>query len=86
MATATATAGGGSDEDGGAGPDAKGGGAEVTGADGSNKECSADAGSLLMEVVVDRGGVGMEPMELIGVDEGCSKDAIATVAISRRCS
>ena len=28
----------------------------------------------------------MEPMEPIGVDEGCGKDAIAAAAINRRCS
>ena len=36
-ATATATAGGGSNDDNGAGPDAKGGGAEVIGVDGDNE-------------------------------------------------
>ena len=28
----------------------------------------------------------MKPMEPIGVDEGCGKDAIAAAAINRRCS
>ena len=36
-ATATATAGGGSNDDNGAAPDAKGGGAEVIGVDGDNE-------------------------------------------------
>ena len=28
----------------------------------------------------------MEPMELIGINEGCGKDAIAAAAINSRCS
>ena len=36
--------------------------------------------------IVDGGGIGMEPMEPIGVDEGCGKDAIVTAAINPRCS
>ncbi len=54
--------------------------------DSDNEDCSADAGSLSTAVVVDGGGNGMEPMELIGVDEGCSKDVIAAIAINHRCS
>ena len=37
-------------------------------------------------VIVDGGGIGMEPMEPIGVDEGCGKDAIVTAAINPQCS
>ena len=54
--------------------------------DGKDKDCGANARSLLTVVLVNRGGNGMEPMEPIGVDEGCSKDAIALAAINRRCS
>ncbi len=86
MATATATVGGGSDDNNGAALDAKGGGAEVIGVDRNNKDCSADARFLLTAVIVDRGGNGMEPIEPIGVDEGCGKDAITAAAIYRRCS
>ena len=54
--------------------------------DGKDKDCGADARSLLAAVVVDVGGNGMELMEPIGVNEGCSKDAIATAAINSWCS
>ena len=37
-------------------------------------------------VVVDGGGNGMEPMEPIGVNESCGKDAIATATINHWCS
>ena len=80
MVMATATAGGGSNNNNGTAPDAKGGGAEVIVGDGNNKDCGADAGSSSMVVVVDRGSNGIEPMELIGIDEGCGKDAIAAAA------
>ena len=64
----------------------KGRGAEVIGVDGNNKDCGVNARSLSMAVIVNGGGNGMEPMEPIGVNEGCSKDAIATSAIHHRCS
>ena len=86
MATATATAGGSSDDNNGAALDVKGRGAEVIGMDGDNKDCGADARSSSTAVVVNGGGNGMEPREPIGVDEGCSKDVITTAAINRRCS
>ena len=62
------------------------GGAEVIGMDGNDKDCSADARSWLTVVVVNGGSNGMEPMEPIGVDEGCGKHTIAAAAINRRCS
>ena len=34
---------------------------------------------MLMVVVANRGGIGMEPMEPIGVNEGCGKDAAAVM-------
>ncbi len=86
MVAATATAGSGSNNNDGAAPDAKGGEAEVIGMDGNNKDSGTDAGSLLTAVVVDRGGNGMEPMELISIGEGCGKDAIAAAAINCCCS
>ena len=76
MATASATAGGGSNNK----------GAEVICMDGDNENCGVDARSLSTAVIVDGGGNGMEPMEPIGIDEGCGKDAIATAAINRWCS
>ena len=85
MATATATAGGGSNNN-RAMLNAKERGAEVIGMDGNNKDSGTDAGSLLTAVVVDRGGNGMEPMELISIGEGCGKDAIAAAAINCCCS
>ena len=51
MAMATATAGGGRDDDKGAMPDAKGRGAEVIGMDCNDEDCGADARSLLKAVV-----------------------------------
>ena len=51
MATAAATAGGGSKDDDGTAPDTKGRGVEVTGMDGNNEDCGADAGSLSVVVV-----------------------------------
>ena len=45
MVTVTATAGGGSKDDISAMLNAKGGGAEVIGLDGDNKDCGADATS-----------------------------------------
>ena len=51
MATVTATAGGGSDNDNGAVPDAKGRGMEVIGMEGNNEDCGADVGFLSMVVV-----------------------------------
>ena len=80
MVTATATAGGGSNDDVSAVPDAKGRGSEVIGVGCNNEDCGAGAGSSSMVVVVDRGSNGIEPMELIGIDEGCGKDAIAAAA------
>ncbi len=56
MAMATATAGGGSNDNNGAAPDVKGTGAEVISIDGNNEDCGAAARSLLMVVVVNRGG------------------------------
>ena len=50
MAMATATAGGGRDDDKGAMPDAKGRGAEVIGMDCNDEDCGADARSLLKAV------------------------------------
>jgi hypothetical protein len=50
-AMATATAGGSSNDNDGTMPDAKGVGAEVIGMGGDNKDCGADAGSLLTAVV-----------------------------------
>ena len=86
MATATATVGGGSNNNDGAGLDVKDRGAEVIGMDGNNKDCDADAGSLSTAIVVDGGDNVMEPMEPIGINESCGKDAIATKAIKCRCS
>ena len=54
--------------------------------DGDNNDCNADARSSLTAVIVDGGGNGMEPMEPVGVNEGCGKDAIAAAAINRRSS
>ena len=86
MATATATAGGGSNNN-RAMLNAKERGAEVIGMDGNNKEdCEADAGSLSTAVFVDGGGNGMEPMEPIGINQGYGKDVIAAAAINCRCS
>ena len=76
MAMATATAGGGSNDDNGAALDVKDGGVEVIGVDGNNEDCGVDAGSSLTAVVVNGGGDGMEPMEPIGVNEGCSKTSL----------
>ena len=42
MVMATSTSGGGSDDDNGAMPDAKGGGVEVIGVDSHNEDCGAD--------------------------------------------
>ena len=63
----------------------RGGGMEVIGMDGNDKDCGGYARSLLMVVVVNGGGNGIKWMEPIGIDEGCGKDAIATAAISCRC-
>jgi hypothetical protein len=51
--------------------DVKGREVETIGVEGNNKDCSTDAGSLLTMVIVNGGGNGMEPIETIGVDEGC---------------
>ena len=51
MATATSTAGGSSNDNNGAAPEVKSRGAEVTGVDGNNEDCGADAGSLSAAVV-----------------------------------
>ena len=86
MATATATAGGGSNDDNRAAPDVKGRGVEVICVDGDDKDCGADAGSSSTAVVVDGGGNRIEPMKPIGINEGCGKDVIATAAINCHCS
>ncbi len=86
MATAAATTGGGSNNNAGAVPDAKGGEAEVIGVDGDDEDCGADAGSLSTAVVVNGGGNGMEPMEPIGVSEGCGNNTIAAAFINCLCS
>ena len=54
--------------------------------DGDDNDCSMDAGSLLTVVVVNGGGNGIKPMELISIDEGSGKDVIAAAAINRCCS
>ena len=51
MAKVTATAGGGSNNDNSATPDMKGGGVDVIGVDGGNKDCGTDAGSLSAAVM-----------------------------------
>ena len=43
------------------------------------QDCGAGAKSLSTAVVVDEGSIGMEPMEPIGIDKGCGKDAAAVM-------
>ena len=47
MVTATSTSGGDSNDNNGAVPDAKGGGAEVIGVDGDDEDCGADGRVLV---------------------------------------